>query len=97
LAEIVRDTVPGCEFEFAGDASPDTRSYRVGCSKIARALPNFTPQWTARKGAAQLYKAHSEHCISSEEIEGHRYRRLGQIRRRLSAGGLDDTLRPKAA
>ena len=57
LAEIVRDTVPGCELEFAGDASPDTRNYRVDCSKIARALPNFAPQWTARKGAAQLYKA----------------------------------------
>ena len=44
LAEIVRDTVPGCELEFAGDASPDTRNYRVDCSKIARALPNFAPQ-----------------------------------------------------
>jgi nucleoside-diphosphate-sugar epimerase len=26
LAEIVRDAVPGCELEFAGDASPDTRA-----------------------------------------------------------------------
>jgi nucleoside-diphosphate-sugar epimerase len=97
LAEIVRDTVPGCELEFAGDASPDTRNYRVDCSKIARALPNFAPQWTARKGAAQLYKAFSDHGISLEEIEGYRYRRLGQIKRRLSAGDLDSTLRRKAA
>jgi len=97
LAEIVRDTVPGCELEFAGDASPDTRNYRVDCSKIARALPNFAPQWTARKGAAQLYKAYSIHGITLEEIEGHRYRRLGQIKRRLSAGDLDGTLRRKAA
>jgi len=35
--------------------------------------------------------------ISLEEIEGHRYRRLGQIKRRLSAGDLDGTLRAKAA
>ena len=97
LAEIVRDTVPGCELEFAGHASPDTRNYRVDCSKIARALPNFSPQWTARKGAAQLYKAYSDHGISLEEIEGHRYRRLGQIKRRLSAGDLDGMLRAKAA
>jgi nucleoside-diphosphate-sugar epimerase len=97
LAEIVRDTVPGCELEFAGDASPDTRNYRVDCSKIARALPSFAPQWTARKGAAQLYEAYRDRGISLEEIEGYRYRRIGQIKRRLSAGDLDGALRRKAA
>ena len=65
--------------------------------QIARALPNFAPQWTARKGAAQLYEAYRDRGISLEEIEGYRYRRLGQIKRRLSAGDLDDTLRRKAA
>jgi nucleoside-diphosphate-sugar epimerase len=97
LAEIVRDTVPGCEIEFAGDASPDTRNYRVDCSKIARALPNFAPQWTARKGAVELYEAYRDRGISLEEIEGYRYRRIGQIKRRLSAGELDGALRQKAA
>jgi len=93
LAEIVRDTVPGCQLEFAGDASPDTRNYRVDCSKIARALPNFVPQWTARKGAAQLFEAFKARGIALEEIEGFRYRRIGQIKRRLAAGELDDALR----
>jgi nucleoside-diphosphate-sugar epimerase len=97
LAEIVRDTVPGCEIEFAGDASPDTRNYRVDCSKIARALPNFAPQWTARKGAVELYEAYRDRGITLEEIEGYRYRRIGQIKRRLSAGELDGALRQKAA
>jgi dTDP-D-glucose 4,6-dehydratase len=92
LAEIVRDTVPGCEIEFAGDASPDTRNYRVDCSKIARSLPNFAPQWTARKGAVELYEAFRDRAISLEEIEGYRYRRIGQIKRRLSAGELDGAL-----
>jgi nucleoside-diphosphate-sugar epimerase len=93
LAEIVRDTVPGCELEFAGDASPDMRNYRVDCSKIARSLPNFVPQWTARKGAAQLYEAYKDRGITLEEIEGYRYRRIGQIKRLLDAGDLDGTLR----
>jgi nucleoside-diphosphate-sugar epimerase len=93
LAEIVRDTIPGCELEFAGDASPDTRNYRVDCSKIARVLPSFVPQWTARKGAAQLYEAYKDRGISLEEIEGHRYRRIGQIKRLLAAGDLDGALR----
>jgi hypothetical protein len=34
LAEIVRDTVPGCELELAGDAWPDTCNYRVDCSAV---------------------------------------------------------------
>jgi nucleoside-diphosphate-sugar epimerase len=97
LAEIVRDTVPGCELQFAGDASPDVRNYRVDCSKIARALPNFVPQWTARRGAAQLYQAYRDRGISLEDIEGYRYRRIGQIKRRLGAGELDGALRQRAA
>ena len=34
LAEIVRDTVPGCELELAGDAWPDRCNYRVDCSAV---------------------------------------------------------------
>jgi nucleoside-diphosphate-sugar epimerase len=93
LAEFVRDTVPACELEFAGDASPDTRNYRVDCSKIARVLPSFRPQWTARKGAAELYEAYKRRGISVEDIEGHRYRRIGEIKRLLSSGKLDGALR----
>ena len=52
LAEIVRDVVPNCRIEFAPDAGPDTRCYRVDCNKIARVLHEFKPQWTARRGVA---------------------------------------------
>ena len=39
IAEIVAEVVPGCRLEFAADAGPDTRSYRVSFEKIARVLP----------------------------------------------------------
>ena len=35
LAEIVAEVVPGCTLEFADDAGPDKRSYRVSFEKIA--------------------------------------------------------------
>ena len=35
IAEIVAEVVPGCRLEFAPDAGPDTRSYRVSFEKIA--------------------------------------------------------------
>jgi len=96
LAEIVRDTVPGCTIEFAGDAQPDTRNYRVDTSKIARTLPSFRPQWTARKGAQQLYQAFREARITLEDIEGWRYRRIGQLRKLLAGGQLAPDLRWKS-
>jgi nucleoside-diphosphate-sugar epimerase len=96
LAEIVRDTVPGCTIEFAGGAQPDTRNYRVDTSKIARTLPSFRPQWTARKGAQQLYQAFREARITLEDIEGWRYRRIGQLRRLLAGGQLAPDLRWRA-
>ena len=38
LAEIVAEVVPGCTIEFADDAGPDKRSYRVSFEKIRRKL-----------------------------------------------------------
>ena len=58
LAEIVRQVVPGCTVEYAPDGGPDKRCYRVDCSLINKVLPEFQPQWTARKGAEQLYEAY---------------------------------------
>ncbi len=54
LADIVKETVPGCVIEYAKDAGPDKRCYRVDSSKILRVLPEFKPVWNARKGAQEL-------------------------------------------
>ena len=41
LAEIVASVVPNCTIEFADDAGPDARSYRVSFEKIRRKLPEI--------------------------------------------------------
>jgi nucleoside-diphosphate-sugar epimerase len=93
LAEIVADIVPGCTIEFADDAGPDKRSYRVSFEKIRRRLPMFEPQWDARRGAEQLYKAYRSSGLTLEEFEGPRYQRIGHIKRLLGEGILDAELR----
>ncbi len=93
LAEIVAGVVPGCKIEFADDAGPDTRSYRVSFEKIRTKLPQFKPQWDAKKGAEQLYKAYRSSGITLEEFEGPRYQRIGHIKKLLAEGILDDDLR----
>src|SRR5438132_8133481 len=70
LAEIVRDTVPGCRIEYASDAGPDPRCYRVDFSKLAQTLPHFKPQWNARSGAEELYVAYRKAGLRLDEFEG---------------------------
>jgi len=93
LAEIVRETVPGCVIEYAQDAEPDKRTYRVDFNKIAQVLPEFKPQWDARKGAQELYEAYQKADLKLDEFEGPKYKRIDHIKKLLSEGLLDETLR----
>ncbi len=93
LAEIVKETVPNCRVEFAEDAGPDKRCYRVDFSKISRALPAYKPRWNARDGAQELYEAYKKNGLQLEEFEGPKYRRLDHIKELMHKGYLDETLR----
>ena len=95
IAEIVRQTVPGSEIEFAPDASPDKRNYRVDCHRLPAQVPQYQPQWTVRKGAAELYEAYRRIGLTLEEFEGRRYKRIDHIRQLLAEGIIDTTLRPR--
>lgn len=92
LADIVAQTAPGCRVEYAPGGGPDKRCYRVSCEKIGRVLPNFRPQWTARKGAQELYEAYRSVGLTAEDLEGGRYLRIRCIQSLLKAGQLDDSL-----
>lgn len=97
LAEIVATVVPGCSVEFAPDAGPDKRSYRVSFEKIKQHLPEFKPQWDARMGAEQLYKAYQASGVTLDEFEGPRYQRIAHIRGLMAKGTLGADLRFKQA
>jgi nucleoside-diphosphate-sugar epimerase len=97
IAEVVRDTVPDTELEFASDASPDKRNYRVDCSKAARVLPGWRPEWTIRSGAAELHDAYRRIGLTLEEFEGPRYNRIAHVMGLLDEGALDPSLRWRGA
>jgi nucleoside-diphosphate-sugar epimerase len=96
LADIVAETVPDCRVEYAAGGGPDKRCYRVTCDKVGRILPAFRPQWTARKGAQELYDAYRSVGLTAEDMERGRYVRIVQIQRLRKAGQLDDSLRWRA-
>ena len=93
LAEIVQETVPGCRIEYAVDAGPDKRTYRADFSKIARMLPEFKPQWNARRGAQQAYEAYQKVGLKLEDFEGPKFKRIDHIKNLLKTKRLDETLR----
>ena len=93
IADIVADVVPGCVVEYAPDAGPDKRTYRVDCDKIARVLPNFQPQWTTRKGAEELYNAYKGSDLTLEQFEGDKYKRIAHVKHLIEEGQLDSDLR----
>ena len=88
LAEIVEETVPGSRIEFAIGAGADKPTYRIDCSKISRLLPNFRPQWTARRGARDLYNRYTEHGLLLEDFEGARYQCLGYLQSLMARGAV---------
>lgn len=93
LADLVQEIVPDCVVEYAADAGPDKRCYRVDCSKIQRVLPEFQPQWDARKGVQELYAAYQKVGLTLEEFEGDRYQRIAHIKSLLAANRLSADLR----
>jgi nucleoside-diphosphate-sugar epimerase len=93
LAQIVAEVVPRCTLEFADGAGPDKRSYRVSFEKIRRQLPAFKPQWDARAGAEQLYKAYRASGVTLQQFEGPRYQRISHIKTLVANGILDTDLR----
>jgi nucleoside-diphosphate-sugar epimerase len=93
IAEMVEEIVPNCRVEYAKDAGPDKRCYRVDCNKIARTLHAFKPQWTARRGVQELIEVYKRVGLSVEDFEGERFKRISHVKALVTEGRLDKTLR----
>lgn len=94
VADIVRETVPGCSIRYATDGGPDPRCYRVNCDKITAAL-GFRTEWTVRRGAQEMYESFKRVGLTKEMFAG--YVRLGRIQKLQQEQRLDATLRWRAA
>jgi nucleoside-diphosphate-sugar epimerase len=92
LARLVAEIVSGSRVCYVPGGGPDPRSYRVDCGKLAAAVPDFKPRYTARTGIEQLYDAYRRQRLTASDFQ-ERYVRLRHIRRLLGDGRLDATLR----
>lgn len=96
IANMVAEIVPNCKVDFADEAGPDKRCYRVDCNKIARTLRNFKPQWTARRGIEELYHAYKKEGLKLEDFEGPKFMRIAHVKQLVDSGRLDEDLRWRA-
>jgi nucleoside-diphosphate-sugar epimerase len=97
LAEIVQEVVPGSRIEYAKDGGPDPRCYRVDFGKIQRLLPEFKPQWNARRGAEELYAAYRTAGLVIDDCEGPRFKRIDHLKYLMASNRVDATLRWRSA
>jgi Nucleoside-diphosphate-sugar epimerases len=93
IAQMVEEIVPGSRVKFLEGGGPDLRCYKVNCDKIARALPEFRPQWTVRSGIEQLYRCYRAQNLARDEFVGTRYTRIKHIKRLQEERRLDINLR----
>lgn len=92
LGELVEQVIPGSRVRYAEGGGPDPRCYKVDCSKIAKTLPEFQPQWTVRRGMEQLRDAFQANNLTREELLSDRYFRIKRIRALQSQGVLNESL-----
>jgi nucleoside-diphosphate-sugar epimerase len=95
VAEIVGTVFPGCEVTVGG-RSPDTRSYRVSFDRIRAALPEFSCDWNAERGARELLAVFERAGLTEEDFRSRRFTRLKQIEHLLETGQIDSDFRRRS-
>lgn len=91
IAEIVAGAFPGCKVSVGTDGG-DNRSYRVSFAKIRRHLPDYSCDWNAEAGAAQLHDVFERIDMPKEVFEFRAYTRLKQLEFLKGTGQVDQDL-----
>lgn len=91
IAQTVADVFPGCQLRL-GHAGADNRSYRVNFDKIHAALPDFSCDWNALKGAEQLRAVYRAVQLDENVFTGRGHTRLKQLEYLMQTRQVNDEL-----
>lgn len=89
IAKIVSKAFPGCDITF-GDSKGDNRSYRVSFDKINNLLPGFSCEYTAQKGAEELFSIFKKIDMNADTFNDRSYTRLKQLKYLLETQQLNE-------
>lgn len=93
IAEMVVKVVPGSSVSFTSDASPDSRNYKVDCSRFPSVLPAFKPRWDVYKGIVDLYETYKRVGLNADDFEGVRFSRIKYLRNLMAGNRVSSNLR----
>lgn len=93
LAEIVAETVPGCTVVMQSDPGADQRTYKADFAKFRRTFPDFAFEWSAQKGAEELYAAFRRINLTPGDFVDRRFTRLRWLQHLLATKAIDEDLR----
>jgi nucleoside-diphosphate-sugar epimerase len=88
IADLVAAAFPGCTTTF-GDQGADNRSYQVSFAKIRKHLPDFKCQWSAERGARQLYNLFSGIGMTPQTFNAPPFTRINELKVLTGSGRLD--------
>lgn len=88
IAEIIAEVFKGCQLSF-GDSGGDNRSYRVSFEKINKILPGFKCDWSAQRGAQQLFDLFTQIDLSEDTFLFRGFTRLKQLEHLIRTRQID--------
>ena len=95
LASSVAKHIPGTTVNINLDAPPDKRSYKVDFSLFKSLAPNFLPQVNLDTSIIRLKEGFESMKFNEKNFRESPYMRLNTLRKHMSLGVLDSTLRWK--
>ena len=88
---MVAEAFQGCTVSI-GTSAGDNRSYRVKFEHIRACMPEFRTQWTARRGAQELYELFQRIDMPRDTYEFRAFTRLKQLNYLQRTGQVDEQL-----
>ena len=81
IAEAAQRAVPGSDLVFTGQHGSDSRTYKVGFSRILTELSDYyKPEWDLEMGGKELVNFFDQIGFSEKQFRGRSTNRLGQLK-----------------
>jgi len=85
IAEAAQRAVPGCDLVFTGEHGADSRTYKVGFSRILNELSDYyKPEWDLDMGGKELVEFFAQIDFKENQFRGRDTIRLEQLKHQVN-------------
>ena len=94
LAKAAQNAVKGSKLTFTGEHGADSRTYRVGFTRILRELKDYyKPKWDLKSGAEELVEFFKKVDLTEDDFRGEKTIRLKKLKKLIQDGKLNNQLK----